>query len=467
MKLVLMNLALMNMDLHGMATAVSQRLLFSAVGGTLLAAAVWLLLQLFPKRDSRTNFVVWFSTLLATALLPVLSVYVEQKSAAPDGPAAVFTVSTSIASYLFIVWAAIALAGLARVIIATFQLHKLRSQAEPVEMESLPADIRCLIEEAQKSRPVLLLVSERLEVPTAIGFRNPAVILPAWMLETTPAEELKYILLHELAHLSRRDDWTNLAQKILKALLFFLPSVWWIERRLSLDREMACDDAVLVHSGTPHGYAECLAHVAERSFLRKQIALAQAAVGRVRQLTERVTRILDPNRPRATQMWKPAVPVVMVVALLCAVPASFTPELIGFADPAQTAKAQASGQQETTIAPTSAANTSAGPAEVHIVPASLKTNDRQIAPTKAKAMLQLQSKAGHSRRTNRSKQNQPLVMMAKNQLPMPEQYVTVREEMFFVVTQRTASGEQQSWQVHMWQVSLQPQSKIVQKPRKI
>ena len=95
----------------------------------------------------------------------------------------------------------------------------------------------------------------------------------------------------------RRDDWTNLAQKVLKALLFFLPSVWWIERRLSLDREMACDDAVLARSGTPREYAECLAHVAERSFLRRQLALAQAAVGRVRQLTARVAMILEPNRP--------------------------------------------------------------------------------------------------------------------------------------------------------------------------
>jgi hypothetical protein len=312
-----------------------------------------------------------------------------------------------------------------------------------------------------------VLVSDRLEVPTAIGFRNPAVILPAWMLESTPAEELKYILLHELAHLSRRDDWTNLAQKILKALFFFLPSVWWIERRLSLDREMACDDAVLVHSGTPHGYAECLAHVAERSFLRKQIALAQAAVGRVWQLTARVTRILDPERPRATQLWKPAVPVVMVVALLCAVPASFTPELIGFADPAPAAKAQAIGQGKTQVAQSAASDISTNGPKVHMVQASLKTDDQQIAPTKAKALIQSQNKAGHSRRTNRSKQNQPLVMIAKNQSPVPEQYVTVREEMFFVVTQRSASGEQHSWQVHMWQVSLQPQSKAVQKPRKI
>lgn len=457
----------MMVDFHGVATVVSQRLLFSAVGGTLLAAAVWLLLQLFPKRDSRTNFAVWFSTLLATAMLPLLSVYLESRPVAPGGSPAVFTVSTSVAWYAFIVWAVIACMGLARVVLATFQLRRLRSQAAPVEMESLPADIRCLIEQAQTSRPVSVLVSERLEVPTAIGFRNPAVILPAWMLESTPAEELKYILLHELAHLSRRDDWTNLAQKVLKALLFFLPSVWWIERRLSLDREMACDDAVLVHSGTPVGYAECLAHLAERSFLRKQIALAQAAVGRVRQLTERVTRILDPERPRATQLWKPAVPVVMVVALLCAVPASFTPELIGFADGTSSTKAQIGSQDKTLIAPSPVSDISTDGPKVHMVPASLKTDGRPITPTKAKALLAPRENAGHSRRTKLHKKTQPPVMMANKQSPTPEQYVTVREEVFFVVTQRTASGEQQSWQVHMWQVSLQPESKVVQKPRKI
>ncbi|MGC2742679.1 MAG: M56 family metallopeptidase [Candidatus Angelobacter sp.] len=457
----------MMVDFHGVATVVSQRLLFSAVGGTLLAAAVWLLLQLFPKRDSRTNFAVWFSTLLATALLPVLSFYLEQRAAAPVGSQAMFTVSASFASYLFFGWVVIAFSGLARVVLATFQLRRLRSHAVPAQMESLPLDIRSLIEDAQKSRPVSVLVSDRLEVPTAIGFRNPAVILPAWMLESTPAEELKYILLHELAHLSRRDDWTNLAQKILKALLFFLPSVWWIERRLSLDREMACDDAVLVRSGTPLGYAECLARVAERSFMRRQIALAQAAVGRVRQLTERLSRILDPDRPRATQLWKPAVPVVMVIALLCAVPASFTPELVGFADDAPTARAKVSGQHKIKIAATPVANMSADGSRIHMVPASLKTNSEVIAPTKAKATLAPESNVGHARRTTRPKKVQPLVVMAKNQSPIPEQYVTVREEMVFIVTERTASGEQQSWQVHMWQVSVQPQFKVAPKPRKI
>jgi hypothetical protein len=372
---------------------------------------------------------------------------------------------------MFLSWGIIALAGLARVILATFQVRRLRANAVPADMESLPSDFRALIKEAQKSRPVAVLVSERLEVPTAIGFRNPAVIFPAWMLESTPAEELKYILLHELAHLRRRDDWTNLAQKVLKALLFFLPSVWWIERRLSLDREMACDDAVLEHSGSPRGYAECLARVAERSFLRRQFALAQSAVGRVRQLTERVTMILDPDRPRATQLWKPAIPLVIVLAGLCALPASFTPGLVGFANDAPTPKMQLAESARATkkhaAQPEVGGNSSKREPEVRLVPASLRTNDGENGPATRKGTLVPRSHPVHSSRTIARKRNQPTIVVARNQPPIQEQYVTVREEVFFVVTEQAASGEQQSWQMHVWQVSVQQQPRIVQKTRKI
>jgi beta-lactamase regulating signal transducer with metallopeptidase domain len=457
-------------DFHGVAIAISQHLLFSAIGGTLLAASVWFLLQLFPKRDSGTNFAVWFSTLLATALLPILSFHSLGKAGASQGPHAVFTVSSSVAWNLFLGWAIIAMVGLVRIVVATRQVRRLRRDSVPVDMESLHVDLRALIEEARKSRPVVVLASERLEVPTAIGFRNAAVILPAWMLENTPAEELKYILLHELAHLRRRDDWTNLAQKLLKALLFFLPSVWWIERRLSLDREMACDDAVLAHSGTPRGYAECLARVAERSFLRRQIALAQAAVGRVRPLTARVTKILDPDRPRATQSWKPAVPVIIVLAGLCALPASFTPELVRFADDAPAAQAQ-SAQANRAVKKESvqaeAGYSTPGAPRFRAVAASLRTDGGYAAPVNKRTSPGLRGDAGHFGRPKTCKRSLPAVMTAKNQPPIQEQYVTVREEVFFVVTQRTASGEQQSWQMHMVQVSVQPQGKTPQKPRKI
>jgi beta-lactamase regulating signal transducer with metallopeptidase domain len=456
-------------DFHGVAMAISQRLLFSAVGGTLLAASVWFLLRIFPKRDSRTDFAVWFSTLLATALLPIFSLHSFGKAVASQVPHAVFTVSSSAAWNLFLAWAIIALAGLLRIVVATRQVRRLRSDSVLVSVDALHVELRALIEEAQKLRPVAMMTSERLEVPTAIGFRNAAVILPAWMLENTPTEELKYILLHELAHLRRRDDWTNLAQKLLKALLFFLPSVWWIERRLSLDREMACDDAVLAHSGTPRGYAECLARVAERSFLRRQFAMAQAAVGRVRQLTARVTRILDPDRPQATQTWKPAFPVIIVLAGLCALPASFTPELVRFADDAPAAQAQsAQGNRAAKKEMTrdEAGNTTYA-ATIRAVLASLRVNHDEVAPVNPTGAHAYRGGASYSGRPKTCKRSLPAVMTAKNQPPIQERYVTVREEVFFVVTQRTASGGQQSWQMHVVQFSVQPQGKTPQKPRKI
>jgi beta-lactamase regulating signal transducer with metallopeptidase domain len=419
---------------------------------------------------------VWFSTLLATAILPLLSLHSSGNAAAVNSHAVV-TVSTSWAWYIFLVWAVIAFASLARVALATIQVRRLRAESAPVDIQTLPAELQSLIDDFQRFRPVRLLVSRRLEVPTAIGFHKPAIILPAWLLESTPPEELKYILLHELAHLRRRDDWTNLAQKVLKALLFFLPSVWWIERRLTLDREIACDDAVLAHSGTPRGYAACLARVAEKSFLRRQLALAQAAVGRMRQLTVRVAMILDPNRPRATHLWKPAIPVVIVVAGLCALPASFTPSLVSFADEAPNAQALFAQSHRTQPYRTSdvhlaqpqpqPAHASGKGNEVRAVEAALPTDNGHATLVNAKNARRSSGKSGRPHTALARKTRQPAMLTASYQAPEREQYVTVREELYFEVTEQTASGEQQSWQMHVVQVSLLPQAKPVQKPRKI
>ena len=115
-------------------------------------------------------------------------------------------------------------------------------------------------------------------------------------MQELSADELNQIVLHELAHLRRRDDWTNLAQKMVKALFFFHPAVWWIEQKMSLEREMACDDAVMAETASPRAYAECLAHLAEKTLIQRGVALAQAALGRIRQTSLRVAQILDGNR---------------------------------------------------------------------------------------------------------------------------------------------------------------------------
>jgi hypothetical protein len=182
------------------------------------------------------------------------------------------------------------------------------------------------------SRKVELRTSGKVRVPAALGFFRPAVIVPTWTLEELPAEELKVILMHELAHLRRWDDWTNLAQKVVKALFFFHPAVWWIEGKLTLEREMACDDLVLAQTSNPKTYAKSLLSLAERVGIGKGIALAQAALGRAHQTTQRIMQILDSGRPKATRVWKPALGAVTAMSAIAIMAVPYTPNLISFED---------------------------------------------------------------------------------------------------------------------------------------
>lgn len=321
-------------DLHWLASAAFERLVYCAIQGSLLSLIVSVGLRMIPRKSSRTIFVIWFSALIASAVLPFLAMN-SFSPAEGQNSSAVFTLPSSIALYVFTGWLALAAVGLVRVASGLWQVRRIKLSGHCLQSERLGPELAELVGKFQLARKVSILVSERVQVPTALGFLKPAIILPLWMVEEVATEELKHVFLHELTHLSRRDDWTNLVQKIVKAVFFFNPGVWWMEHELSLHREIACDDAVLAQTSSPRTYAECLARVAEKSFLRRQIAMAQAAVSRVQQLTVRVARILDPNRAASTQIWKPAIPVVTALALVSGISVAHAPELVRVDDRAK------------------------------------------------------------------------------------------------------------------------------------
>ena len=341
-------------SLQSLSAVGFERLLSSLVEGSLLVTGVALGMRFVPRNSSRARFVVWFSALVATALLPLLDLKLGG-SASAGAAAGVLTLSVSTALWVFSGWALLASIGLLRIMAAVWQVRRLRQSATEVSRERLGRELTEIVEEFSKSRPVSVLVSQEVQVPTAVGFFKSAVVLPDWMLQESASDELRHVLLHELAHLRRHDDWTNLIQKVVKALLFFHPAVWWMDRELSMQREMACDDTVLAQTASPRIYAECLARVAEKSFMRRQIALAQAAVSRMRQLSVRIGRILDPNRAQSTQSWKPAIPAVVALALISGVSVSSAPELVSIDNGRTSAKAStavASSRADEPITPT-------------------------------------------------------------------------------------------------------------------
>ena len=281
------------LSLHSASIVVGERLINCVVEGTLIALFVSLLFRLRTFRDSATRFVIWLVTLLVTLSLPFTRSTVASKLVATSAPHV--NVSAGWLDYALAAWLVISLFGILRISMGVSHLRGLRARARELTPAELPAEACSVVEEFSSSRDVRICVSDEITAPAAVGFTRPAVLIPAWTLSELTGEKLGSVLLHELGHLRRWDDWTNLLQKVLRAIFFFHPAVWWIDSRLCLEREMACDDLVLAETNDAHGYAECLVSLAEKSMLRRGVALAVAAVGRVRQMTLRLGRILDQN----------------------------------------------------------------------------------------------------------------------------------------------------------------------------
>ena len=214
-----------------------------------------------------------------------------------------------------------------------WRLHALRRNCVTIDPATLDPMVQDTVRKHGANRGVALCSSSQVKVPAAVGLCRPAIVVPQWALLELSADELNQVVLHEVAHLRRWDDWTNLAQQVVKAFFFFHPAVWWIEKKAALEREMACDDAVLEETARPRAYAECLVRLAEKTSAHRSLALAQAALGKMRQMSTRVAQILDANRPARSRAGLPAVAcLVTLFGIGCAVWYSRTPRLVGFED---------------------------------------------------------------------------------------------------------------------------------------
>jgi beta-lactamase regulating signal transducer with metallopeptidase domain len=384
------------LNLQSFAQLSSARLLNCTAEGIGIALLAWILLRVLGRQNSGTRFAVWFSTLLGIAALPVLgylgSIIMAASSIAPSGMAtrkSEITMPASWALYIFGGWLVMAVVGLIRVAVGFWHLRQLPQTCVRIDAASLDPLLRKTLEDFDSRRSVAVCVSDSLRVPTAIGFVRPLVVIPTWAMQELSPTELNTILLHELAHLRRSDDWTNLVQKVLGALLFFHPAVWWIEKKLALEREMACDDMVLARTGSPRAYAECLVSLAEKSLLRRGLALAQAAVGRMRHMSLRVDRILDEKRPGATRIWRPAPALLAAMSLAGLMIFSGAPRLVSF----DNGSAGSGMVSATTIAPRGAEE-SMYRAEARVVPAKFVVkNDEKIAPPVARNSVASRLKA--------------------------------------------------------------------------
>jgi beta-lactamase regulating signal transducer with metallopeptidase domain len=338
------------MNLHAVTRFAADGILNSLLAGIVIALLAWAVTRVVRRQGSGTRFAVWFLALVAIALLPVVGHFAAGPgNGVSAAPASALTLPASFATFLFVAWIAGASLGLLHVAYGLYRLQRLRAACTSIDLRALDPSLQNLLADAEKHRRVTLCTSDAIRVPAAIGYFRPMVVFPSWALAEISLAELNAILLHELAHLRRWDDWTNLAQKVVKAVFFFHPAVWFIESRLTLEREMACDDAVLAASFSPRAYAESLVSLAERSFLRRGIQLAQAAVSHVQQLKLRLAEILRKDRigdgQGSARIGNPAIALMSLAAIVSVFGISRAPRLVAFSSDAPQVASASSGAQ--------------------------------------------------------------------------------------------------------------------------
>ncbi len=137
------------------------------------------------------------------------------------------------------------------------------------------------------SRPIRLLKSALVEVPTVVGWLRPVILLPASSLAGLTPGQLDAILVHELAHVRRFDYLVNIFQCLIETVMFYHPVIWWISRCIRDEREHCCDDLVVKVCGNRVAYARALATLEGLRVEMPQLAFAASGgslLNRVRRL---------------------------------------------------------------------------------------------------------------------------------------------------------------------------------------
>ena len=333
-----------------MARVTVEILFNSLLPGIALTALLWGLLRLVRGINATTRYLIWYVTLLAVICLPLfvfvshpsfktgptpLSASVEptpaptsRTGASDEDPTGDTTVGTPVEGVdasqqvmlrfrppvwrfpekwvllVFGGWLLVVVSLMARLVWSYSHLQRVKRRSLPLTLKD-QRRLQQWLNACGVRRRVQLRSSPRIPLPMAVGLINPAILLP----ESLPAEltetELHQVLLHELAHLQRWDDWSNLGQKLIQAVFFFHPAIVWIGRRLDLEREVACDDWVIAMlGGDSRSYAASLTKLMELTLNRQQPLLDTGFMIAKTKIEERINLLLDKKRKITSRVSK-------------------------------------------------------------------------------------------------------------------------------------------------------------------
>lgn len=315
--------------------------------GLAIVIAAKLIVRLCPRLNATTRHVIWWVALGMVLVHPWTPF---EAAAAPDmRQIAASTTSTDAASALMLpplphppLWFAVTAIGVwigmvvwrASLIAASLHtIARLKRESTPVD-PAFEGRLPLWRELRASGRTCTLRIGEQAAGPCALGFWRPTILVPRRLVEELSEAELDQVIAHEHAHVLRYDDWLHLAQCCISAVFGLHPALWMIGPQLDLEREAACDDRVVAHTGTPRAYADCLAHVATLlvAHRREATAIAPAVAGSSPLLRTRVERLLNRRWNRTLRVGRLPATVSVLFLGLVVVACDQAPPLVVFGD---------------------------------------------------------------------------------------------------------------------------------------
>ncbi|MBW1787032.1 MAG: hypothetical protein JRK53_10530 [Deltaproteobacteria bacterium] len=321
---------------------------------TVLLVGVWLTVKLLRRHSASVHSLILAVVVAGLVLLPALStlapvwrVPLLPEPAAASAPGSVQAVTgheipesalsgeprpTTLAPvpapgprwpvWVLLGWLAGAAGCLLWLLSGEVGLRWVLRKAAPLKWEPWQAVLKDVCEEVNVDCEVQLFQCPRIDTAVIRGILHPRVILPA-TVRGWSEQRLRLVLLHELAHIRRRDSLVEILAWITLVLYWFNPLVWLTVRQMRVERERACDNAVLNAGARPSNYATQLMEVAADLGAFRRPLWQTAAISEGSGLKDRLLCILDPKLKRMPMRpW--------MVGLVCALVAAVLLPLSGF-----------------------------------------------------------------------------------------------------------------------------------------
>ena len=299
------------------SAAATGSLLTATWQGLVIALCVGLCLRLLPQFTAAARSTVWMSAFLLVIALHFDSLFhqgpyrTDHSHLLSHAHAWALPLAAGWGLTIAALWAVLTLTRGVQFALEMVKLVHISRAAIPA-----PCPDSCAELLRTGRRTAGLYSSTDVSRPSVIGFCSPRILLPPALFATLTSAELEQVLLHEMEHLRRRDDWTNLLQKLVLVFFPLNPVLLWIEHRLCSERELACDDRVLRLGSARKSYAACLTKLAEFSIVKRSAALALGAWEKQSELSRRVQRILF-TREAGMGAWATrTISAILITALL-------------------------------------------------------------------------------------------------------------------------------------------------------